>query len=64
MINIFVSYLPLNQNKKYCHELIHHSESHIEDCPLVKAKKTLRRDEVELQYEGKTYLVSVDPIIF
>lgn len=65
--NKAMDFFNLNNSKKitdhYCYELIHKTKEHIEGCPLVRAKKSLHREEMELTINNNVFLVSVDPII-
>jgi PAS domain S-box-containing protein len=46
-----------------CFQVVHRASDHIPDCPFVRAKTSLRREEMELPVAGKTYVVMVDPIV-
>ncbi|HOU97822.1 MAG TPA: PAS domain S-box protein [Bacteroidales bacterium] len=65
--NKAMDFFNLNNSKKitdhYCYELIHKTKEHIEGCPLVRAKKSFHREEMELTINNNIFLVSVDPII-
>ena len=45
-----------------CHEIIHGQRSFIADCPLTKVLKSGRRENIDLEIEGRSFLVSVDPV--
>lgn len=54
----------LNQIKgEYCHTLIHKSNAHIDGCVLLKSRESLKREELELEINGKSYYIAVDPVI-
>ncbi len=46
-----------------CFQVVHNTLAHIPDCPFVRAKESLLREEMELTVAGKTYVVMVDPIV-
>lgn len=57
-----------HQNSKqitdfHCFEVVHNTQKHIEGCPLIRAKESFKREEIELHLNDKIFLVSVDPII-
>ncbi|MFH1081505.1 MAG: PAS domain S-box protein [Pseudomonadota bacterium] len=45
-----------------CHRLIHRTDDHIPGCPLVRARKSGRRETMELLAGQKTFFVVVDPV--
>jgi PAS domain S-box-containing protein len=45
-----------------CYRLIHQTEGHIQDCPLLRALHTGTRETMELSFGEKTLYVVVDPI--
>ena len=47
---------------KYCHEIIHLTDKHIENCPLKLSHNTKKREEIEMEFHGKKFIVTVDPI--
>lgn len=48
---------------KHCWEVVHGTKEPYEYCPVVKMKKSLQRESVEQQINGKWYQVIVDPLI-
>lgn len=46
-----------------CYEIAHGIDSHYHGCPVVNAKKSLRRESMELHMGGKWYEVVADPIL-
>ena len=46
----------------HCYEITHGSTVPVEGCPLQRAKKSLRRETMELKAGEKTFEVIVDPI--
>ena len=49
---------------KQCHKVIHGTSGLIADCPVERMKRTLRRESMELEINGRWYDVSVDPILY
>ncbi|MBI5805364.1 PAS domain S-box protein [candidate division TA06 bacterium] len=45
-----------------CHELAHGPEHPRENCLLTKMERSLQRETMELEHEGKTLYLSADPI--
>lgn len=52
-----------NITGKHCWEVIHGTKEPYAECPVVKMKKSLKRESVEQQIKGKWYSVIVDPFI-
>ncbi len=48
---------------KHCWQLAHGTSSPIEGCPLMRMKKTLKRESMQLPIGDKWFEVSVDPIL-
>ena len=48
---------------KKCWEVVHNTENFILECPFECAKKSNKRESMELQFDNKWYLVSTDPIL-
>ena len=46
-----------------CFTLMHHAEDNIEDCPFIRSKQSLIREEMEMEIDGRDYLMTIDPII-
>ncbi|MDO9567503.1 MAG: PAS domain S-box protein [Candidatus Desulfaltia sp.] len=46
-----------------CWELIHGTDKPVKDCPIVRMKKTLRRETLVLKVDDKWLNVTVDPVI-
>ena len=49
---------------KKCYKVIHGASEPIADCPVERMKRTLSRESMELQIDGRWYDVSVDPILY
>lgn len=47
---------------EYCHSMIHNSCNHLEDCVLLRSNISHKREEMELEINGKFYYIAVDPI--
>jgi PAS domain S-box-containing protein len=47
---------------KHCFEIIHHTHTHIENCPLVRSKNSHKREEMKLDIGDKSFIISVYPI--
>ncbi|MCX7959256.1 MAG: PAS domain S-box protein [Deltaproteobacteria bacterium] len=60
-LNIFGLQKEEVQNKK-CFEVVHRTGFHIEGCPLVKTRKSKKREEMEMVVEDRVFRVTVDPI--
>jgi PAS domain S-box-containing protein len=45
-----------------CFSIVHGTTDHIDNCPLVRARQSLHREEMELSAGGKTFNVVVDPV--
>ena len=52
-----------NIRGKHCWEVIHGIQEPYADCPVIKMKKSLHRESIEQQIQGKWYNVVVDPLI-
>lgn len=48
---------------KHCWEVVHGIKEPYADCPVIKMKKSLHRESIEQQINGKWYNVVVDPLI-
>ena len=48
---------------KHCWEAIHGTKEPYEECPVVKMRKSLQRESIEQQINGKWYSVIVDPLL-
>ncbi len=48
---------------KHCWEIIHGKNEPIENCPVLKAKKTLTRASMELNVGEKWFQVTADPVL-
>ncbi|MDP2853335.1 MAG: PAS domain S-box protein [Smithellaceae bacterium] len=48
---------------KYCWEIVHGTTQPIPECPLLRARKSLRREIMELKTEEGWFEVTVDPIL-
>jgi len=62
----FLAIFNLNKEEvlgKKCFEVVHRTGFHVEGCPLIKSKKSLKREEMEMAVEDKVFRVTVDPII-
>jgi PAS domain S-box-containing protein len=46
-----------------CHEAIHNTTEHIEDCPIIRAKQSAHRETLVVPMDDKWYNVLVDPIL-
>ncbi len=46
----------------HCYEITHGTDHPIEGCPLQRARKSMRREKLELQSGDKTFEIIVDPI--
>lgn len=47
---------------KPCWEVVHGIKDPLHDCPIIKMKKTLKRESIELKINDKWFDVTVDPI--
>jgi PAS domain S-box-containing protein len=47
---------------RHCWELIHGTKKPVPDCPVIKAQKTLRPEELKLQIRNRFYHVSAYPV--
>ena len=45
-----------------CHQLIHKTEDHIPGCPIVRARQSGVREDMELSIGERTFLVVTDPV--
>lgn len=48
---------------KHCYEIAHGTSEPVADCPLQRAKNSIRRESTELKIGGKTFEVIVDPVL-
>jgi PAS domain S-box-containing protein len=48
---------------KYCWEIVHGTAQPIPECPLLRARKSLRRETMELQIGEGWFEVMVDPVL-
>jgi PAS domain S-box-containing protein len=48
---------------KHCWETLHNTREPIADCPMVRARRSLRREQTEMQEGERFYQVTVDPIL-
>jgi two-component system, NarL family, sensor histidine kinase EvgS len=48
---------------KKCWEIVHGTNEPVEDCPSMRAQKTLKRETMELPSNEKWFLITVDPIL-
>ena len=61
----FIDFLGLNKNdiiNRKCWTLVHKTSEPIEDCPILKMKKSHSRGSIELQIDKNWIEVTVDPI--
>ena len=61
----FAKFVGLNSNDisgQKCYHLIHKTDSHVEDCPLIRSLKSGGRETRLMPVGGKTLYVVVDPI--
>ena len=52
-----------NMGGRHCWEVIHGTKDPYPECPVVKMRKSLQRESIEQQINGKWYNVIVDPLI-
>ncbi len=48
---------------KHCWEIVHGTYQPIPECPLIRAKESLKRETMELQIDKSWFEVTVDPIL-
>ncbi len=48
---------------KHCWRVIHGTEKPIPECPIVRMKKSMRRESIEIQIDERWFDISVDPIL-
>ncbi|RPI72933.1 MAG: PAS domain S-box protein, partial [Desulfobacteraceae bacterium] len=48
---------------KHCWEIVHGTAEPIPECPMLRAIKSLQREEMDLKIGGLWYVVTVDPIL-
>lgn len=48
---------------RYCWEVVHGAEAPIPECPIVRAKKSRKRESTEIFIAEKWYRATVDPIL-
>ncbi len=58
----FLNVAPKDIKEKKCYEIVHHTNTHIENCPLLRAKKSLQREEMVLEIKNRSFIVSVYPL--
>lgn len=49
--------------EQYCWKVVHGAEQPVEDCPVLRAKNSLRRETLEQQRDGKWFEVIADPVL-
>jgi len=47
----------------HCHKVVHKSDSHIENCPLIRMKVSRQRETMILKVDNKSFEIVVDPIL-
>ena len=47
----------------HCWEIVHGTTEPIPECPFLQAKKSLRRETMELQIGDSWFIITVDPIL-
>ena len=45
-----------------CYKLVHGTDDHISGCPIVRARRSGSREDMELSVGGRTFQVLVDPV--
>ncbi len=48
---------------RHCWEIVHGTDAPIPECPILRAKHTLRRERMELPFGERWFEVTVDPIL-
>jgi PAS domain S-box-containing protein len=48
---------------KYCWEIVHGTKEPIPECPILRSKKSLQREHMELQLADRWFEVTVDPVL-
>ena len=48
---------------RYCWEIVHGTKKPIPECPVIRAKKSLKREETELRIKGKIFNVTAYPVV-
>ncbi len=48
---------------KHCWEIVHGTQAPILECPILRMRKTLKRESMELQADDRWFKVTVDPIL-
>ncbi len=48
---------------KHCWELVHGTQEPIPECPILRMRRTLRREQMELSLGGRWFAVTVDPVL-
>jgi PAS domain S-box-containing protein len=48
---------------KHCWEIIHGTQQPIPECPLIRAKESLKRETMELQIDKNWFEITVDPVL-
>ncbi|MBT7616107.1 MAG: PAS domain S-box protein, partial [Calditrichaeota bacterium] len=59
----FTGLSPEELRGRKCYEVIHGTEEPIKDCPVSKAKKSLKGETSEIFQDGNCYAVSASPVI-
>jgi PAS domain S-box-containing protein len=54
---------PGDYRGKHCWEIVHQTDGHIENCPFLRMKKSLKRESMFLNVGDKWFEVTTDPII-
>ena len=49
--------------RRYCWEIVHGTKKPIPDCPVIRTKKSLKREEMELRIKGKIFNVTAYPVL-
>ncbi|MDK9700306.1 MAG: PAS domain S-box protein [bacterium] len=47
---------------QFCHKIIHNTDDHLPECPIERAKQTLRREVMEVSSNNRHLEVVVDPM--
>lgn len=45
-----------------CYDVMHSPDTHPQDCPFERMRESLTREEMEMRFGERTYLITVDPI--
>lgn len=46
----------------HCYEIVHGMDHPVEGCPLQRARKSMRREKLEIQSGERTFEITVDPV--